>query len=392
MAIINCPECNREISDQAPYCPHCGLPIAGNVRVCPDCGKTLLRSATECPNCKCALTPIPSDEGSSDGGRKNKSKNHSGGKATKASVVWPVVLLLLVIAGVGIWKLYSDFKERQIMEAAYAALATSYDARDYQNFLTHYPSSEHKSEVAARMEQLLIIDSDWSKTRTLPTRDNLKLFLSKYPESKYSSTCSSLIDSIDWREASALNTTDSYRRYIEAHSDGEYLNLAVKAIENLENPIVTQANRDRVRSVLEKFFTAFYNRDEEALSKIVSQKMLSETMNFLRNNNDSLLFKLSGYISIQKIPAPQVGNVYSAKFLMRRVIDSGSVLYSADSRISTNYEIQQIKWSRYTSESYTAPATSGNDSVELSSTVEEVSSPVEQSKADTVATGTPQAQ
>ncbi len=29
MALINCPECEREVSDQAVACPHCGHPIRG---------------------------------------------------------------------------------------------------------------------------------------------------------------------------------------------------------------------------------------------------------------------------------------------------------------------------------------------------------------------------
>ncbi|MGE5296326.1 MAG: zinc ribbon domain-containing protein [Solirubrobacterales bacterium] len=29
MAIVNCPECGREISDQAVMCPHCGYPMRG---------------------------------------------------------------------------------------------------------------------------------------------------------------------------------------------------------------------------------------------------------------------------------------------------------------------------------------------------------------------------
>ena len=28
MALINCPDCNKEISDKAPACPGCGSPIA----------------------------------------------------------------------------------------------------------------------------------------------------------------------------------------------------------------------------------------------------------------------------------------------------------------------------------------------------------------------------
>lgn len=30
MALTNCPECNKEISDRAGTCPHCGFPIADN--------------------------------------------------------------------------------------------------------------------------------------------------------------------------------------------------------------------------------------------------------------------------------------------------------------------------------------------------------------------------
>lgn len=30
MALINCKECGKQISDQASSCPHCGAPVAGN--------------------------------------------------------------------------------------------------------------------------------------------------------------------------------------------------------------------------------------------------------------------------------------------------------------------------------------------------------------------------
>ena len=29
MALINCPKCEKEMSDEVPSCPSCGLPIAG---------------------------------------------------------------------------------------------------------------------------------------------------------------------------------------------------------------------------------------------------------------------------------------------------------------------------------------------------------------------------
>lgn len=32
MALINCAECGKEVSDRAPICPHCGAPIAGKMK------------------------------------------------------------------------------------------------------------------------------------------------------------------------------------------------------------------------------------------------------------------------------------------------------------------------------------------------------------------------
>ena len=53
MALISCPECNKEISDKAINCPNCGYPISGGASNnepsaatgdinCPKCGSTQL--------------------------------------------------------------------------------------------------------------------------------------------------------------------------------------------------------------------------------------------------------------------------------------------------------------------------------------------------------------
>ncbi len=57
MALIACPECNKQVSDQAPACPHCGFPISrpaskpnGAVQLmnCPDCNNGWVQSACGC--------------------------------------------------------------------------------------------------------------------------------------------------------------------------------------------------------------------------------------------------------------------------------------------------------------------------------------------------------
>lgn len=60
MALIHCPECNKEISDKATTCPNCGYPIeemnkpkfsSNGVNICPKCGNFALR-ISKCPDCK----------------------------------------------------------------------------------------------------------------------------------------------------------------------------------------------------------------------------------------------------------------------------------------------------------------------------------------------------
>lgn len=62
MAIIKCPECGHEVSDQAPRCPFCGVEIENNIITCPDCGKVLLKKDKTCPNCGCVITPTAAPE------------------------------------------------------------------------------------------------------------------------------------------------------------------------------------------------------------------------------------------------------------------------------------------------------------------------------------------
>lgn len=50
MALINCPECGKEISDKAASCPNCGTPI-GNKKFCKFCGEQIDKECVVCPKC-----------------------------------------------------------------------------------------------------------------------------------------------------------------------------------------------------------------------------------------------------------------------------------------------------------------------------------------------------
>ena len=61
MALFNCPECGKKVSDRAEACPHCGYPInevanmsetsTKNKTLCPCCGGEVESTAPTCPEC-----------------------------------------------------------------------------------------------------------------------------------------------------------------------------------------------------------------------------------------------------------------------------------------------------------------------------------------------------
>lgn len=61
MALIKCPNCDKDISDKAKSCPHCGhipvTPAAIDPKplICEDCGTEIPEGVEVCPNCGCPV-------------------------------------------------------------------------------------------------------------------------------------------------------------------------------------------------------------------------------------------------------------------------------------------------------------------------------------------------
>jgi len=55
MALIECSECSKEVSDKAGSCPHCGAPISTSdvtLVLCWSCKKEYPENLDACPYCK----------------------------------------------------------------------------------------------------------------------------------------------------------------------------------------------------------------------------------------------------------------------------------------------------------------------------------------------------
>ena len=61
MALINCPECGKEVSDKATSCPNCGLPL-NDKKFCVHCGSKIDKNCVVCPQCGKQVQELKSND------------------------------------------------------------------------------------------------------------------------------------------------------------------------------------------------------------------------------------------------------------------------------------------------------------------------------------------
>ena len=91
MAIISCPECGREVSDQAAACINCGNPIASgnaNMKFCKFCSERIHADAVMCPKCGRQVEELKAEKNSQPvvymnaGGASSSSSSSSSAAAS----------------------------------------------------------------------------------------------------------------------------------------------------------------------------------------------------------------------------------------------------------------------------------------------------------------------
>ncbi len=97
MAMIMCPNCGEQISDQAKKCVHCGaLLVSEEPVICSECGTEVDEGAEICPNCGCPLD----QKQKSDIQEKPQKVEVTGVKVTKRvkTAITIVIVALIVVA------------------------------------------------------------------------------------------------------------------------------------------------------------------------------------------------------------------------------------------------------------------------------------------------------
>ena len=101
MALIQCKECGKTISDKAAACPHCGAPVSKeNPVTCDECGQVLPSSNLDtCPNCGAPL--------------KKKVTTH---KRKLLGIRVPIMILILVASIIFVYSFVSCFTYKTVIK------------------------------------------------------------------------------------------------------------------------------------------------------------------------------------------------------------------------------------------------------------------------------------
>ncbi len=130
MALINCPECGKEISEQATSCPSCGTPInnSANKKFCQHCGGQIDKDCVICPKCGKQVGEISNTTKENSPIIINNNNSASSSASATATVVGNGVipygkpvnklvycLLALFMGGIGVHKFYAGQMGKGIM-------------------------------------------------------------------------------------------------------------------------------------------------------------------------------------------------------------------------------------------------------------------------------------
>ncbi len=96
MALINCPECGKEISSNAKSCPHCGCEIT----ICPDCNSVFTNRPGSCPNCGHVFNYSTNNENQSI---QNDFRDYIKSKSLILKIAWIIGGSCLPILATGAW-------------------------------------------------------------------------------------------------------------------------------------------------------------------------------------------------------------------------------------------------------------------------------------------------
>lgn len=265
MAIINCPECGQQVSDNAELCPHCGIRIHGNIVTCPECGEVSISTASNCSRCGHSLVSLHIEE------TVSTAKKTSSRKTIVVSLCIAFVLTLMAGGMYG----YHVYSSSQDAENAWQQLLSdpSSTASAYQLFIDTYPDSEHIQEAEEIIRKLQEEELEWTNALNTGSEKEIQKYIDSHPQSVYMSLAVAKLDSFAWDRTVKENSDAAYEAYLDKFPEGVHSAEAHDFLDNMSKQQLSPTEMAMVKNTFTQFFNALANADEEGICLQVESVM-----------------------------------------------------------------------------------------------------------------------
>jgi len=387
MAIIKCPECGHQVSDQAKTCPSCGIDIAGKVMKCPECGEIIFKHQELCPNCHCALhapqepkqemvvadkteqetprhveaTPVAAGNGT---GPKRKKK-----RGWLGLVVAFVIALLAVCLGFYFYK--DQMKKNEI--AAYENAMSTKQPEVMQSYLNLYPNApaDHVDAIMEKLDEIRRIEREWQNAAASGSKTEILAYLKKYPDTEHADEAKVKIDSIDWVAAQEQNTQDSYEEYMTQHQQGEHYDEARALLDKLLAALVSPEDRQMISSLFRNYFNGLAAQDETGIIGTITNVLTSflhkvsatpsDVITYMKKIHEAaditdMKFNLRNDWNIDKIEEPDGTYSFKVNFTVDQQIvrtdpnKEKAATYKVSAKVSPSGKISELNMTKIVNE------------------------------------------
>ncbi|MBQ3804208.1 MAG: zinc-ribbon domain-containing protein [Prevotella sp.] len=313
MALILCPECGHQVSDQAAICPNCGIKIAGNI---PAGGYRPIKfgndTETVTENASVVSTdenvgesvPTPQETIQSrtvatkpyDKVRTDEAKAEDEEpaydsstplygepqKKNKSLIMMLSFIIALVVCIIAYW-MWSNAANEKMEQQRYEEAMLSTNVQDLKDYLVQFNDAPqaHRDSVNARLSLLNQEDADWITALQSGSKSKLSDFIKTHPQSLHKGEAEDLIDSIDFSVAQRKGTSEAYAEYLKMHPDSKRASLAQDNLDNKKAKEVTAEEKSRARDVCKRFFQAINARNEQKLRSVVSDDAEQHAISFM---------------------------------------------------------------------------------------------------------------
>ena len=267
MALIKCPECGSEVSEQAASCPKCGYPIREYV--------DQLKAGNPQPTNLAALHAANLDN--------SPSAQTKEGKKRAGCTILTVSLLIVALAAFAGWYLFfrggNDTDER----VAYNTITRYAQENNVDSlgealnvyFDTYNSDAYHFSQLKELSDRFFTEQADWQTADGQNTKDAFRHFLDLHPDGFFRTQAQERMESFVYEEAIAANTREKYEQYLRQFPMGRHIEEIQKKLSDLDKQEVTVEEKVSIKGTLQNHFDAIASNDKDAISATLARKISS---------------------------------------------------------------------------------------------------------------------